>query len=345
MVAGVFLAAPTAPPTPPQPQAPPRVGLRLSWVGWDGSVWQLNDPSSTVRLTRGTRGLGMPTGEHFTSSSPALAGARWRGWRATEREVVWHLWIYHRGDELEQLEQEHAFWRTMDPRRPGRFVAEAPDASSRSLGLRFVDDGAWAYQLDPLRFGWARYDVTLQAFEQPLWEGDPVVLAPLRNPLKVNFYGGGPVDEPGFGPPFVTTPSSTLQRASITNPGEHDAWPESVVVGPCSDALIGVGGRTIEVPFEVPEGKALVIDSSPEARWALQGSVQLDADGRLAVDGAGRVVVSDLAVPGSAGDRRRDLGAVRWAPVPPGTKVPLVARLTGAGAIQTALTPLYDRGF
>lgn len=345
MVAGIFLASPTAPPEPPAPAVPARVGLRLSWTGWDDSSWALNSPSSLVRLTRGTRGLGMPEGQHVRSSSPGLHGSRWRGWRAGDRDVTWNLWVHSGGGEGDQLDLERAFWRTMDPNRPGRWVVTTPDGATRSLACRFVDDGQWVYQVDPLRFGWSRYTVTLSA-EQPFWEGDPVVVPPLGNPLQRNFFGGGDPAMPGYGPPFFIGSGASAARARIDNPGDQPAWPEWVVVGPVTSAVVGIAGRHVQVPLQVQAGRALVIDSAPDAQWALEGDVVLDADGAPQLDEEGRVVVRNLAAPGFAGDRTRELGSrVEWAPIPPGTSVPLETSIVGTGAVQPSLTPLHARAW
>ncbi|GAA2022563.1 hypothetical protein [Pseudokineococcus marinus] len=345
MSVGVFPAA-YLPPTQPFPAVPPREALELTWEGWDGSVWPLNAAGSTVRLTTGTKGLGKGPGEHRRDSSPALPGERWLSWQAKPRPVEWDLYVFSKGDEQAYLDQEEAFWRTMSPRRPGRFTVRAPGRPARTLTCRFESDGEWAYLRDPVRFGWARYRVSLMADDQPYWEGEPVVTA-FKSAEPRSFLGGGPVGEPGAGPPLVIGSGSSFARARIDNPGDVETWVEWIACGPCPPGLqLGVNGKVDILGFEIADGRAVVLDGDPGRQWALEATVVTDAAGRPTFDEAGRVRVRDIAAPGSAGDRTHELTRLSFAPVPPGRDVPLTIRMDGGtGLVGASLVPLHDRGF
>jgi len=347
VVAGLFLAAPSAP--PPPPTARPEPGhLSHTWIGWDGSRWDLTGDRvpSGVLLGQGIRGLGAGPGQHLTSTSPALAGARWRGAQETPREPFWPLSVYQGDRGQAWLDYDAAFWRTMDRRRPGTWVATQPNGTSRYLRMRFTDDGDHPVALPGDVWGRQAYGISFLA-EQPFWEGEPVVVAPLGNPLQRNFFGGGDQSLPGYGPPFFIGSGASLSRARISNPGDQPAWPVWVVVGPVTSAVVGLDGRAVQVPLQVLPGRALVIDSAPDAQWALEGDVVLDETGAPQLDETGRVVVRNLGTPGHEGDRTRELGSrVEWAPVPARAEnVPLQTSIVGTGAVQPSLVPLHDRAW
>jgi hypothetical protein len=345
VVQGLFIAAPSTP-APPAP-APVEVGrVSHTWVGWDGSVWDLTGDRvpTGVLLWRGARALGSPLAEHFLSRSPGQHGARWRGSRVDVREVYFPVKVYA-GPGQEWLDYDAAFWRTMRADRPGTWIVTQPSGARRTLRWRFVDDGDHAVEAPGEAFGQQLYGIRGMA-EQPFWEGAPVVLPPLGNPLQRNFFGGGDPALPGFGPPFVIGSGASASRARIDNPGDHDAYPEYVLTGPTTSATVGLAGRMVQVPMQVQAGRALVIDTAPDAQWALEGDVVLDETGTPQLDEDGRVVVRNLGVPGGQGDRTRELGSrVEWAAVPPGTSVPLQVSLVGTGSVQPSLTPRHDRAW
>ncbi|MEJ5889366.1 hypothetical protein WDZ16_12920, partial [Pseudokineococcus marinus] len=221
-----------------------------------------------------------------------------------------------------------------------------PGRPARTLTCRFESDGEWAYLRDPVRFGWARYRVSLMADDQPYWEGEPVVTA-FKSAEPRSFLGGGPVGEPGAGPPLVIGSGSSFARARIDNPGDVETWVEWIACGPCPPGLqLGVNGKVDILGFEIADGRAVVLDGDPGRQWALEATVVTDAAGRPTFDEAGRVRVRDIAAPGSAGDRTHELTRLSFAPVPPGRDVPLTIRMDGGtGLVGASLVPLHDRGF
>jgi hypothetical protein len=90
------------------------------------------------------------------------------------------------------------------------------------------------------------------------------------------------------------------------------AWPIWTLVGPLTDPIIGVGGKTITCP-DVADGDTLVIDTSPWVRSALLNDV----------------------------DATADLGAAEFAPVPAGGTQSLSVEATGSGAVYCSITPRH----
>lgn len=299
------------------PPAPPVlwVGLEMKWIGWDGSVWSLTSPSNGSVMLPGVRGLSMPPIIHHRAAHASLPGARWRGNSVDVREVFWPIQIYTNLGSMEWLEIDHAFWKTMDPTKTGTWVVVQPDGTTRSLKLRFVDDGSQTFQHDPTLEGWVNYGITLEA-EQPYWEGAPISGLWMTGSQSPFFGGTG-------APAFTISPSNTLADAKITNPGDVDSWVTWRIYGPVTSATVGVNGRLITIPFAVPAGEVLEIDTSPSGQIALQGP----SGGPLTVD------------------KTPNLGTIDFAPLPAREQSSMSLSMTGTGSITATFTPLYYRAW
>lgn len=305
---GIFLAAPSAPAGPPPAPLLLPDGFDLFWDGWDGTRWELSSlERSAVSLQAGVRGLSMPPVDRYVSAGPAVAGSRWRGHRASERDVFWPLSVYA-GLGQAWFDYDAAFWATMRPDKVGTWEVVQPNGTVRTLALRFVDDGAHTFDTDPGVLGWTTYGLTLVA-EQPFWAGQPV---------KRTFAAPSPVQM--FAGPGVINISSghTLASATIPNLGEVDAWPVHTAHGPATSVEVGVGDAVVEIPFSIADGDWVRVDTAPTAQTA--------------VDSTGA-------------DRTAELGEVGFAPVPPGTSVPLTLALVGAGRVDVDLVPLFHRAW
>lgn len=285
-------------------------GVRMSWTGWDGSVWDLSDPSASgVVVSPGVRGFGAPPSQRFTSTSPAVAGTRFRGSRTLEREVFWPLHVLA-DSATGWVDRDSAFWRTLRADAPGSWAVTSPAGVTRTLRCRFVDvDEAWP--VDPTVRGWAAYGVRLVADDDPFWSGAPLVRS---------FSPGSPVDffDAGGSPPFHISAGNLLATATLDNPGDVEAYPIWRIDGPTTDVTLGVDGRTIEVPITVADGSSLTVDSRPQEQTAIRS------------DGT---------------DVTADLGAVDFAPVPPGAVVPLSLSMTGTGTVTSTIVPRYYRAW
>jgi hypothetical protein len=324
-----------APYMPPVPAAPAWSRLAMKWVA-KGTEWALTDPKTGLFLMPGVRGLGTVATTRHATESPAVAGSRFEGASYLDREVFWPIHIYsdNRLDQgstgsIKWMERDRAFWRTMDPEDTGVWTVTHPDGAHRSLRLRFVSDGDKVRDHDPMKRGWDSYGITLIA-ERPFWEGEPVVRS---------FNGQAP-PPPFFeptGPQIVNIASGySMETATIDNPGDVESYPRWFVEGPATMASVGVGSTVVDVPFEVPEGQCLVIESDPD----LIGATLYDVAPGASTKPSERVEGVDLINPV---DMTAALGEADFAPIPAGTAVPLSLTLVGLGKVEALLPTLFRR--
>lgn len=316
-----ILAAPYQPPAPPAQVDWSGINA-MTWTGWDGSVWDLTGRSGGVSLQAGARGHGKPKADRFTSVSPALPGSTYRGHRVLEREVFWPLRLFSDAGSQAWMDYDRAFWNTMRRDRLGAWDVVQPNGQSRRLWLRFEDDGDPAPDTLPSLIGWARYGITLVA-EQPFWEGQ-VVGQPFTTAEPVDFF-----DADGS-PDFHISSGSQVSTATITNPGDTDAYPiytiesgitdpdTGVVTGSIASAGAGYNGNNVTFGA-IASGQKRIVDTRPDRLTVVNQS------------GADRWVDLD---PGSQFD----------APIPPGVQ-PLSLSIVGQGTITVSLQPLYERAW
>lgn len=235
--------------------------LKHTWIGHDGSEWEISDPDSGAFLVKaGVRGLGMPDHERFTTSSPAVHGDLHRGSRVLPREVFWPLYLFHDGGSAEFVGRDRAFWASMSRDRLGTWRVESPD-SVRELRCYFVDADD-AFERDPTFFGWATYGVRLEAAD-PFWRSAWVT-------RTFSNAGGGPVDffNNGAAPAFHISSSSQLATSDISNPGDEPSYLVYVLHGPFDSAEVGLGPLDTPGPLTsylepVEAGQSVVIDTRP----------------------------------------------------------------------------------
>lgn len=323
-----------APSVAPVDSAPSWSGTPMTWSA-KGLEFSLTDRAAGIYLRPGVRGLGSTTTERVFTSSPAVAGSKHEGVTTLDREVFWPLRIWHNGGSAEWMLRDRAFWSTMDPADTGLWTVTHPTGEHRSLRLRFVSDGDHTTERNPLRLGWDTYGVTLVA-EQPFWEGPPVVKS-WKNRTYAPFF------DP-TGPQLVNiAPGSDISRARIDNPGDVESYPRWYIDGETTSAAVGVGGVVVRVPFAVPAGKCLIIESEPDLIGATLYDISLielslPADQRKKP--SERVIGVDLVNPV---DMSAELGEADFAPIPAGSSVPLSLELTGAGAVEAMLPTRYRR--
>jgi hypothetical protein len=227
------------------------------------------------------------------------------------------LLMWHDGTTAEWVAQDRAFWKSMHPALEGTLMlSPAGTGSRRTIRLRVVPED-YQFPVDPAQAGWAVYPVMLIA-DDPFWRGMTRTAGWLAATSGEEFY-----EETG--PHLVNIgPGHTMDSATATNDGDEPAWPVWTVIGPCSAAHVGVGDTVIDV-FAVADGKALVIDTDPRVRTAIE---------------------YDYPAMTGAVDRTADLvGEVGFAAVPPGGSQPVNIAMTGTGIIRIALTPLHWRAW
>lgn len=319
-MAGVFLAAPT------------RVDLPSIAAQWTSSehwwtcgddTWDLSSGDSGVFLMPGVRGLNMPPINRYTQKSASVAGSRWRGSVTEEREAFWPLFIHSDGGSQAWLDHNRRFWNTMRPDKTGVWTVKQPGSEdvageSRSLTLRYSDDGSQTYDVAPELFGWMEYGITLVA-EQPYWVGDVIGQVFGPPPGSVDFFGGSA----HVGPPFNIRSASSMANASIENPGDVEAPPVWTLYGPFTTATVGVGARLITVPFTVADGEWVRIDTTPTDRRAMFGSGDV--------------------LPGKGVNRNRDLTSSSnlRGNVPPAASAQLSVNMAGTGRVEVEIQPRY----
>lgn len=300
----ILSSPPVAPPTAPNQWQ----GMSVVWFGADGSVWDLGiGTEGAVLENEGTEGLHNPMVTKFSSSSRVVPGSRQRGWRTETREVFWPVFVYSNENSDEWKARYRDFFKSIHPEIPGRWRI-GHGGTFRELELRGVFKDPHAFQHDPLIFGWEKFGVTLEA-EQPYWSGEALQLGPWRQPETGQFFGASGA------PDFFISSSTEIGRATISNPGDVEAWMTWTCVGPLSDIEIGIGGTVAAVPFDLADGEVLVIDTDPRHQ-----------SGTL--DGV---------------DVTKELGLLRYGAIRPGSDVEVHVEAGGAGSISATLTPLYFR--
>ncbi|NLP82584.1 hypothetical protein HF576_01860 [Microbacterium sp. CFH 90308] len=301
----IVFAAPAASPGESLGDFRPR---RMTWTGFDGSVWPLTRPlAENPRLAPGVQGLHMPRMDVQKSSSPLVAGVELLGYALPEREVYWPLLF--RASSIDDWQSAHgAFFDSFHPVETGTWtVGEGKD--TRTLPLTGVFDGSYSFHRDPFVTGFAVIGIQLEA-PRPLWRGRPVA-------QEFGADEGQDFIPPAGAPSFYVSPSATFQQATIQNPGNEPAYLVWTVQGPASEVQLGVGGAIIEVPFPIPDGSTLIIDTDPAGQYATLNGI----------------------------DVTRDLGFQMFAPVPARGTSPLVIAAAGAGRVRAELVPLYWRAF
>ena len=324
---GFAYAAPYVPPAPP---VSAWRGFKLSWTGWDGSEWDLTRPSTGLFLRPGVRGLGLPSFERQSSSSPTVAGSRHRGSSTKDREVFWPLYLYSDKGSDAFVERDRAFWRSLDTDLEGTWTASLGDGSRRTLRLRLsgADD---SLDHDPVQRGWAAYPITLLA-DQPYWVGETVRKSWAQGDQR-NFYVTAE-DRATYGYAddviHYLTPGGTLDTAVFSNDGDVPAYPVWTVVGPTSNVSFGVGSAIMSIPFAIEAGHAVQIDTDPVSGQVLWY-------GRW--DPVTRTITDPL-------DRTPELSPTSaFAAIPRGQDRPLSFTMTGAGTIIAEVQPKYRKAF
>lgn len=281
----------------------------MTWTDYAGQVWDLCGQQA-VKLRAGVRGFNMPPIDKFTLTTPALAGSRLRGWRAREREVFWPITIYKNTNAADWVEHDSRFWAGMHPDREGVWSVTAP-TGTRRMRLSFDNDGDHAMDMMPTLTGFQQYSLYLTAHD-PYWFGDEQVRSWKQDPPR-DFFGGPLAKAPAF----HISSASQLASATMTNPGDVDAWPVWEISGPASSVTVGVGDRRVTAPISIPEGMTLTIDTDPSRRSVLLGTTNMY--------GA--------------------LSSWDFAPIPPGESRPLSLSMVGSGAVRARIVPRYFRAW
>lgn len=293
----------------PVDEIPRILGQEMTWTGWDGSVWTLTGPFAKIpKLMPGVKGLHFPPMSVFTSGTPLVAGVDIAGYSAQGRPVFWPL-LFRASTTEEWAQRYAAFFDSFHPVKAGVWRVGS-GRSARELDLTGTFDGATSFDRDPFRTGLAKIGLELFA-AQPMWRGQPIREQFAADSATVPF-----IDPVTLGPPFHISPTGTAATARITNPGDEPAYLKWTATGAGESLLMGIGEAIIDVPFPVPEGSVLVVDTDPRATFAT-------------LDGV---------------DVTRELGFQMLAPVPARGTTDLTI-LIESGHVAAEITPQFWRAF
>jgi hypothetical protein len=285
--------------------------IRFQWIGWDGSIWDLSsDRRQGAYLMPGVRGMEMPPPKHYFRRSPARPGAQHNGHTFAERDIYWPLRMWTDASSDVFIRQRRAFMRTLQPGKTGIWRVIQPNGDSRSIRCRFVAFDS-VPESDPVEAGWGHYGIRLVA-EGTFWYG----------PNVAQSWGVGDPQEFFVAPPsddvLFISESSSIAEAKVRNTGDVPAFPRWKVTGPTSNVVLGFGGKLITVPFEVPEGQQLVVETEPGAQSAYLDGVKVT----------------------------RQLGSsAKFAPVPAGEEVALSLEMSGTGRVSLELSPAFYEAY
>ena len=283
------------------------------WTGWNGTVFPLTGGRvGAVQLnTRGVVGLGSMGSDSYVRQTPALSGQRLTGFRERARDVFWPLTINGSDNSWTVLQSQ--FWATMRPGKYGVWRVTAPDGSYRELTCRYVPAPS-TFTTDPAFLGIELTSADLVA-DDHWWNGPQVLseFAPVGDVLPFFATTSDRV--------FNLMSSSTVASATVSNPGNVDAWPTYTITGPVSEFSATISGGTVSSVTDVIAGAVLVIDTDPTVQIAT-----------LTVDGVDTNVT-------------RDLVGVDWRPVPKGGSVALDVTLIGTGSLVVTFSPRFYRAW
>ena len=283
--------------------APSGLVVGQTLTGWDGSVWDLMNPSGGVFLLQEPIvGLGETTGARWSSVAPYVPGSRYRGTQVLERPVSFSVgvvadsfgaWVVLDRAFRRILRRDKTLVWTVTLEGVGVF-----NLTCRYDGPALPFDGLLAAQ------GYARYDLSLVADEHPYWRGEPVT---------ATFTTATPEDfiPSGGAPPFIISEGSTMGSASITNRGDVTVWPTWTFRDAFTAISATVGGSTIGVVPDLVSGDVLVVDTNPRVQSAVLNGTRV------------RGIISPHA----------------FAPIPAGDTTPITFAWTGSGSASVTIIP------
>jgi len=308
---GVLLGAHYEPPPPPRDLW---TGARMFMNTSDGKRWAFaGGYGSGVRMKSGVRGLSNPDYVIHKTPYASLAGSRYRGSRAVDREVFWPIWVWNDQGDQEWMDYDASFWAHMDPDEVVVWEVEQPNGTSRYLDVRFVSDNGATFEKAPGMRKWVPYGINLSA-EQPYWRGEKQTPSWGAGLTPVPFFGG--IGSPG-GPPFYISSDALVENATVYNEGDVDTWPRITFEGPFTNVEVTINGFTIAYAPDIAAGSKLVVDTDPTVQGAFLNGTRVT----------------------------NQLSPRQFAPLPARSQVPVTLNVTGTGTVSMEFTPLFRRAW
>lgn len=210
---------------PPPPVTVPEVGYAsISYIDPSGTVWPMTDQSCPYfALADGVSGLGAAPVTLTTDPLPR-GGVRLRHVQPQARTIVWPVHV-----EADTHQQFVDLWRALgraftDTLRvgPGILDIARPDGRRRQIQVRYQDGWNGLGQAGT-GITWDNAVVSLLAEDPYFYDPQPVSL--MRSPAA-------PADF--LASYFTVSSAEVLGAATVTNPGDVDAWPIWTVTGPAT---------------------------------------------------------------------------------------------------------------
>jgi hypothetical protein len=257
-------------------------GIAVDVVGADGSVWPLLQHGAPAQLVDGITGLFSPRGE--TQWVERRAGRRRQGRKVSGRSIRFRVMVgeHQQPGSASWLAVDNAWWTALgggdDPftlrvTSPGLDVLGRPVVRTLRLWDESEDEGTGA--VFSAAKGKAIYTITAEA-EAAYWSGPAVrELFEYQPGEEADYYGGA--SGTGYGPPFVVGGGSPFSQASISNPGDVEAYARWTVTPPFSAASVGLpalpGGqpRVVPLTFSQVSSQQVVIETDPDRRSITDG--------------------------------------------------------------------------
>lgn len=308
----VKVPAEQEPPAQPPPHVDPRLGFAATLIDTNGKEWDL--VAGPVFILAGSGGFGAPDPEHWWRTAAAVDGSSHKGLRTPAKELPLPLQI--KGSTWQAWrEADTEFWDGMDPAGQLTLVVTMPDATSRSLPIRFTGGGDDPLDIDPGLMAESVYDQLKFTAEDPYWRTNPVSeLYRAINALP--FFA-----PPGQVPPGVLNiaPANTIATGTVTNPGTQPASPLWITRGPYSKVTVGVGDSLVVIEADVGPGEQRIINMDRHAR----------------------------NITDENGDRAwLDATQIKFSDIPPGSEVPLQLAVVDPGVgteIELQFVPRFRR--
>jgi hypothetical protein len=301
--------------------------IGVKWLSPGGDLLELRD-NPNIRLTNdGLAGLRQGPTEAFTRSAAGSDGDLFQGWRALARSILLPIDVHSTLDgpigALDYYALQTRVDRAFRPDRNGTLYVTAPDGSTRQLDARLAGDEGDELAIDPTVDAGLTTVYSLIS-DLGYWFGPWTWRRLVEANAGVRSFYDADGDGNQRGPDFYQSDDYFTGRATLTNPGDVDAWPIWEFNGPHEGIDIVVQGRLIRRTRPLAAGHQLTIDTRDRQKvaWLRRG-------------GEGTPLEN---VTGT-------FDSFQLARIPDGDEVPVNVIVHGTGSARVGFQPRYFRAF